>query len=75
MTTGAEPTRAEVMCTLCGSTGVVDTNTDTITGRLTALSWALHFKTEHPDLGLDSHASEHLILVEAEGGEGQTAPS
>lgn len=60
----SEGTRAEVMCTVCGATGVVDTDTDTFAGHVTAVAWALHFKNEHPDLGLDSHVSEHLILVE-----------
>jgi hypothetical protein len=59
-----ETTGAEVMCTLCGATGTVDTDVEQPAGVASALAWAVHFADAHPWLSTDVHVSEHLVMVE-----------
>jgi hypothetical protein len=59
--TGDEPTAAIVMCTLCGAVGTAETDVDLPAGHVSALAWAAHFVTRHPDAPLP--LGQHVVML------------
>jgi len=56
----------DVMCVLCRAVGRVETDVNVAEGPASALAWALHFVTVHPDA--PKPVSRYLVMVPAEGG-------
>jgi hypothetical protein len=55
---------ASVMCTLCGTTGNVETNIEMVEARASAAAWAVHFAVDHPDVGRG--VSRFLVMTPEE---------
>ncbi len=56
-------TLGDVMCTLCGLAGTVETDTSKPEAMASAVAWAAHFATAHP--GIDGPPSRHIVAKEA----------
>jgi hypothetical protein len=56
-----DETSAVVMCTLCGAVGTVETDVDDPAGPASALAWAVHFASRHPDA--PAPIGQHIVMT------------
>lgn len=57
----ASPTSGTVMCVLCNETGPAETDLTKPEARRTALAWAWHFATHHPDAA--TPVTQHIVMI------------
>lgn len=57
-------TLASVMCTLCEANGTVETDVSKPEAVASAVAWAVHFASVHPDV--PHGVSRHLVMTEQE---------